>query len=93
MHISLARVESLRSFLFREALLCRSKSRSAAQRTLDTTARMASRTEKLFVLPPPVGAGIHSRGVKGARSVELSCTTQYEVSSRRNRSRTELLTR
>ena len=32
---------------------------------------MASRTEEFFVLPPPVGAGIHSRGVKGARAVEL----------------------
>jgi hypothetical protein len=51
-------------------------------RCLDTTARMASRTEELFVLPPPVGAGIHSRGVKGARVVELSCTMQYEVSYR-----------
>lgn len=39
---------------------------------------MASRTEELFVLPPPVGAGIHSRAVKGARPVELSCTIHYE---------------
>jgi len=39
----------------------------AAQRILDTTARMASRTEEFFILPPPVGAGIQSRGVKGAR--------------------------
>jgi hypothetical protein len=56
----------------------------------ETTARMASRTEELFVLPPPVGADIHSRGVKGARLVELSCTIQYEVSSRRKRPRIEL---
>lgn len=63
-----ATIECLRSFLFREALLGCSKPRSAAERTLDTTARMASRTEELFILPPPVGAGIHSRGVKGARA-------------------------
>src|SRR4029079_7762639 len=35
-------------FLFREALLCHSKSRSAAQRTLDAAARMARRTEELL---------------------------------------------
>src|ERR1051326_5590317 len=34
-------------FLFREALLCHSKSWSAAQRTLDAAARMARRTEEL----------------------------------------------
>lgn len=93
MIISSATIESLRSFLFREALLCHSKSRSAAQGTLDTAARMASRTEELFVLPPPVGAGIHSRGVKGARPLELSCTIQYEVSSRHRRPRIELFIR
>ena len=71
-------VEFGRSFLFREALLGRSKSRSAAQRTLDTTTRMASRTEELFVLPPPVGAGINSRSVKGARPWNFSRTIQYE---------------
>ena len=40
MLISSATIECLRSFLFREALLGRSKSRTAAERTLDTTARM-----------------------------------------------------
>ena len=34
---------------------------------LTLQARMASRTEELFLLPPPVGADIPSRGVKGAR--------------------------
>ena len=29
------------------------------------------RAEELFVLSPPVGAGIHSRSVKGARPVEF----------------------
>jgi hypothetical protein len=67
MLISSATIEGFAFFPFSGGLLCHSKSRSAAQRTLDTTARMASRTEELFVLPPPVGAGIHSRGVKGAR--------------------------
>ena len=38
-------------FLFREALLCHTNSRSAAQRTLDAAARMARRTEEpLFFL-------------------------------------------
>jgi hypothetical protein len=34
---------------------------------------MARRTEEqFFVFPPPVGAGIHSRSVKGARPVYIS---------------------
>ena len=80
MLISLATIESLLTFLFREVLLCHSKSRSAAQRTLDAAARMARRTEELL-FPPPVGAGIHSRGVKGARPAHIERT--FSLSTRR----------
>src|ERR1044071_6380104 len=58
-------------FLFREALLCHSNSRSAAQHTLDAAARMARRTEELLFSSSGRRA-IHSRSIKGARPAYIS---------------------
>jgi hypothetical protein len=81
--ISSATIESWPPFLFREALLATPN--HGARRSVPLTPRLEwqAETEEHSLLPPPVGAGIHSRGVKGARDVELSCAIQYEVSFRR----------
>lgn len=84
MLISSATIECLRSFLFREALLAAPNQR--ARRSVLLTPRLEWQAERrsFVFFPPPVGAGIQSPGVKGARSWNFQCTIQYEVSSRRN---------
>jgi hypothetical protein len=69
-----ATIESWRSFLFREALLCHAN--HGARRSVPLTLRLEWQAERrcsLFFLLRSA-QGIHSRGVKGARAVELSCT-------------------
>jgi len=61
-------------FLFREALLCHSNSRSAAQRTLDAAARMARRTEELlfFLLRSArafIAAASRARGLRTSADI------------------------
>jgi len=58
-------------FLFREALLCHSK--HGARRSEPLRPRLEWQDERRsFCFPPPVGADIRSRGVKGARPAHIS---------------------
>ena len=62
----------LRPFLFREALLFNFPHQEA-RRSVPLTPRLEWQDERRsFCFPPPVGAGIHSRGVKGARGLRIS---------------------
>src|SRR6185295_16316392 len=67
-------------FLFREALLCQSN--HGARRSVPLTPRLEWQDERRsFFFPPPVGAGIRSRGVKSARPAPLQRT--FSLSTRR----------
>src|SRR5215213_7450542 len=90
MLISLAIIDSrklLFPFLFREALFFNSPPH-AARRSVLLTPRLEWQDERRsFCFPPPVGAGIHSRGVKGARpgahqrTFSLSTRRTFSLSS------------
>src|SRR5829696_3437600 len=90
--ISLAIIDSrklLFPFLFREAFVFNSPPH-AARRSVPLTPRLEWQDERRsFCFPPPVGAGIHSRGVKGARpgahqrTFSLSTRRTFSLSSDR----------
>jgi len=75
MPISLAITDRRLSFLssFGRLLLC--ESNHGARRSGPLTPRLEWQDERRrFCFPPPVGAGIHRRGVKGARPAQLQRT-------------------
>src|SRR5215211_698466 len=90
MLICLAIIDSrklLFPFLFREALFFNSPPHGA-RRSVPLTRRLEWQDERRrFCFPPPVGAGIHSRGVKGARlgahqrTFSLSTRRTFSLSS------------
>src|SRR5829696_2919561 len=90
MLISLAIIDSrklLFPFLFREALFFNSPPHGA-RRSVPLTPRLEWQDERRsFCFPPPVGAGIQSRGVKGARpgahqrTFSLSTRRTFSLSS------------
>ena len=90
MLISLAIIDSrklLFSFLFREALFFNSPNH-AARRSVPLTPRLEWQDERRSCcFPPPVGADIRSRGVKGARpgahqrTFSLSTRRTFSLSS------------
>jgi hypothetical protein len=90
MLICLAIIDSrklLFPFLFREALFFNSANHGA-RRSVPLTPRLEWQDERRrFCFPPPVGAGIHSRDVKGARpgahqrTFSLSTRRTFSLSS------------
>jgi hypothetical protein len=82
MLISLAIIDSrklLFPFLFREALFFNSPNHGA-RRSVPLTPRLEWQDERRrFCFPPPVGAGIHSRGVKGARLAHIRRTFSLSI--------------
>src|SRR5215212_10766915 len=97
MLISLAIIDSrklLFRFLFREALFFNSHPHGV-RRSVPLTPRLEWQDERRsFCFPPPVGAGIHSRGVKGARpgahqrTFSLSTRRTFSLSSDSKHTRT-----